>query len=225
MGKSKSDEREWPYNLFEALCGPVSDEKIQMLPEDFSASVEYVLLATLTSEQEVLVRQRYEQHMPDRKIAELYACTLGIARGKIRNALRELRHPRNYRILHYGIKGLREKETEDAAKNGYLKGYQDGYQDCKAEMTRRSEAEQKRYEKIKRELPETVREMGLPNRVYNCLRMAGIEKVEDLMNLTPSRLMSIEGMGNKTADDFFRFLQEKGFSLREDPPLVAYDGR
>lgn len=37
MGKSKSDEREWPYNLFEALCGPVSDEKIQMLPKDFSA--------------------------------------------------------------------------------------------------------------------------------------------------------------------------------------------
>lgn len=225
MSKSRKDEREWPYNLYEALCGAVSDEIIQKMPEDFIASLEYVLRTNLTQEQALLVRQRYEQRMPERKIAELYACTLGIARGKVRNALHELRCPRNYRILHYGIKGLHEKETEDAAKNGYLKGYQDGYQDCKAEMTRRSEAEQKRYEKIQRELPVAIREMYLPNRAYNSLRMAGIEKVEDLMNLTPLRLMSIEGVGKKTADDICRILQEKGFSLREDPPLVEYDGR
>ena len=225
MSKSRKEEREWPYNLYEALCGAVSDEEIPKMPEDFIASLEYVLRTNLTLEQALLVRQRYEQRIPDRKMAELYACTVGIVHGKVRSALQELRRPRNYRILYYGIKGLHEKETEDAAKNGYLKGYQDGYQDCKAEMTRRTEAEQKRYEKIKRELPVTIREMGLPNRAYNCLRMAGIVKVEDLMNLTPSRLMSIEGMGKKTADEICRFLQEKGFSLREDPPLVAYDGR
>lgn len=195
------------------------------MPKDFAASLEYVLRTNLTQEQALLVRQRYEQRIPDREMAELYACTVGIARGKVRSALHELRCPRNYRILHYGIKELHENETEDAAKNGYLKGYHDGYQDCKAELTRRSEAEQKRYEKIKRELPVTIREMYLPNRVYNCLRMAGIEKVEDLMNLTPSRLLSIEGMGKKTADNICRILQGKGFSLREDPPLVAYDGR
>ena len=225
MSKSKSDEREWPYNLFEAVCGPVSDEKIQMLPEDFPSSVEYVLRAKLTPEEAILIRQRYEQRATERQMAEWYECTIGIARGKVRKALQELRDPKNFRLLYYGIKGIHEKDVEKAAKNGYLKGYQDGYQDCKAELTRRSEAEQKRYEKIKRELPVTIREMYLPNRAYNCLRMAGIEKVEDLMNLTPSRLLSIEGMGKKTADDICRILQEKGFSLREDPPLVAYDGR
>lgn len=225
MGKSKSDEREWPYNLFEALCGPMSDEKIQMLPEDFSASVEYVLRSKLTPEEAMPVRRRFEQRMTERQMAELYECTIGIARGKVHKALQELRDPKNFRILYYGIKGLHTNEVEKAAKNGYLKGYQDGYQDCKAEMTRRSEAEQKRYEKIKRELPVTIQEMYLPNRAYNCLRLAGIEKMEDLMNLTPARLLSIEGMGKKTADDICRILQEKGFSLREDPPLVAYDGR
>ena len=225
MSKSRNEEREWPYNLYEALCGAVSDEEIQKLPVDVVASLEYVLRTNLTPEEAILIRQRYEQRIPDREMAELYSCSVGIARGMVRSALHELRCPRNYRILHHGIKGLHEKETEDAAKNGYLKGYQDGYQDCKAELTRRSEAEQKRYEKIKRELPVTIREMYLPNRAYNCLRMAGIEKVEDLMNLTPSRLLSIEGMGKKTADDICRILQEKGFSLREDPPLVAYDGR
>lgn len=225
MSKSQKDEREWPYNLFEALCGAVSDEKIQQMPEDFAASMEYILRTNLTPEQAVLVRQRYEQRMPERQMAELYECTVGIARGKVRSALQVLRNPKNFRILYYGIKGLHTKRVEEAAKNGYLQGYQDGYQDCKAEMTRRSEAEQKRYEKIKRELPVTIREMYLPNRAYNSLRMAGIEKVEDLMNLTPSRLLNIEGVGKKTADDICRILQEKGFSLREDPPLVTYDGR
>lgn len=225
MSKSKKDEREWPYNLYEALCGAVDDGKIEEMPEDFVASVEYVLHANLTTEQAVLIRQRYEQHMTERQMAELYACTVGIARGKVRSVLQKLRNFKNFRLIHYGMRGFHLKDNEEATKKAYMKGYQDGYQDCKAEMTRRSEAEQKRHEKIQRELPVTVREMYLPNRAYNSLRMAGIEKVEDLMNLTPSRLMSIEGVGKKTADDICRILQEKGFSLREDPPLVEYDGR
>ena len=104
MSKSRKDEREWPYNLYEALCGAASDEIIQKMPEDFIASLEYVLRTKLTPEEAVLVRRRFEQHMTERQMAELYECTIGIARGKVHKALQELRDPKNFRILYYGIK-------------------------------------------------------------------------------------------------------------------------
>ena len=64
----------------------------------------------------------------------------------------------------------------------------------------------------------TIEEMDLSVRSYNCLKRAGINTVEDLINKTEDEMMKVRNLGRKSLDEVLGKLQEVGLSLksRED---------
>jgi DNA-directed RNA polymerase subunit alpha len=60
----------------------------------------------------------------------------------------------------------------------------------------------------------TIEEMDLSVRSYNCLKRAGINTVEDLINKTEDEMMKVRNLGRKSLDDVLGKLQEIGLGLK-----------
>lgn len=56
-------------------------------------------------------------------------------------------------------------------------------------------------------------------RSYNCLKRAGINTVEELVNKTPEDMMKVRNLGRKSLEEVLQKLQEMGLSLRQTEEL------
>ena len=61
----------------------------------------------------------------------------------------------------------------------------------------------------------TIDELELSVRSYNCLKRAGIDTVEHLINKTPDDMMKVRNLGRKSLEEVLAKLKELGLSLRE----------
>jgi len=61
----------------------------------------------------------------------------------------------------------------------------------------------------------TVEELDLSVRSYNCLKRAGINSVEELIQRTEEDMMKVRNLGKKSLEEVRRKLAELGLSLRE----------
>jgi len=61
----------------------------------------------------------------------------------------------------------------------------------------------------------TVEELDLSVRSYNCLKRAGINTVEELIQKTEEDMMKVRNLGKKSLEEVRRKLAELGLSLRE----------
>ncbi|WP_314057882.1 DNA-directed RNA polymerase subunit alpha [Shuttleworthella satelles] len=64
-----------------------------------------------------------------------------------------------------------------------------------------------------------IDELELSVRSYNCLKRAGINTVEDLVNKTPEDMMKVRNLGRKSLEEVLQKLQEMGLSLRQTEEL------
>ncbi len=63
----------------------------------------------------------------------------------------------------------------------------------------------------------TIEELDLSVRSFNCLKRAGINTVEDLINKTEDDMMKVRNLGRKSIDEVVAKLNSLGFDLnRED---------
>ncbi len=62
----------------------------------------------------------------------------------------------------------------------------------------------------------TIEELDLPVRSFNCLKRAGINKVEDLINKSEEDMMKVRNLGKKSLDEVVAKLRSLGFDLRKD---------
>ncbi len=60
-----------------------------------------------------------------------------------------------------------------------------------------------------------IDELELSVRSYNCLKRAGINTVEELINKTPEDMMKVRNLGRKSLDEVLGKLKELGLSLNE----------
>ncbi|OOB78011.1 MAG: DNA-directed RNA polymerase subunit alpha [Epulopiscium sp. Nuni2H_MBin001] len=60
----------------------------------------------------------------------------------------------------------------------------------------------------------TIEELDLSVRSFNCLKRAGINTVEDLINKTEEEMMKVRNLGRKSLEEVFHKLRELGFELR-----------
>ena len=60
-----------------------------------------------------------------------------------------------------------------------------------------------------------IDELELSVRSYNCLKRAGINTVEELINKTPEDLMKVRNLGRKSLDEVLAKLKELGLSLND----------
>ncbi len=64
---------------------------------------------------------------------------------------------------------------------------------------------------LHRRLEMSTAEIGLTVRTTNCLEERGIFTVHDLLNTTPSDLLSISNFGEKTLEEVYKALESVGF--------------
>ncbi|MBQ2604561.1 MAG: DNA-directed RNA polymerase subunit alpha [Acutalibacteraceae bacterium] len=75
------------------------------------------------------------------------------------------------------------------------------------------EKDDKGKEKV---LEMTIEELDLSVRSFNCLKRAGINTVEDLINKSEEDMIKVRNLGRKSLDEVTNKLQALGFSLRSD---------
>ena len=59
----------------------------------------------------------------------------------------------------------------------------------------------------------TIEELELSVRSFNCLKRAGINTVDDLINKSPEDMMKVRNLGKKSFDEVKAKLQSLGFDL------------
>ena len=59
-------------------------------------------------------------------------------------------------------------------------------------------------------------DMDLSVRAFNCLKRAGINTVEDLINKSEDDMMKVRNLGRKSLEEVLAKLDSLGFSLTKD---------
>ena len=72
------------------------------------------------------------------------------------------------------------------------------------------EKDDKGKEKV---LEMTIEELDLSVRSFNCLKRAGINTVEDLINKSEEDMMKVRNLGRKSLEEVVAKLESLGFSL------------
>ena len=62
----------------------------------------------------------------------------------------------------------------------------------------------------------TIEELDLSVRSFNCLKRAGINTVEDLINKTEDDMMKVRNLGRKSLDEVVNKLASLGFTLQDE---------
>lgn len=75
------------------------------------------------------------------------------------------------------------------------------------------EKDEKGKEKV---LEMTIEELDLSVRSFNCLKRAGINTVEDLINRTTEDMMKVRNLGRKSLEEVEIKLQSLGFNLKKE---------
>lgn len=75
------------------------------------------------------------------------------------------------------------------------------------------EKEEEQKDKI---LEMTIEELDLSVRSYNCLKRAGINSVEELIQRNEEDMMKVRNLGKKSLEEVVNKLHELGLSLRDD---------
>ena len=86
----------------------------------------------------------------------------------------------------------------------------EGASEAQSIMAEKSENEK---EKV---LDLTIDELDLSVRSFNCLKRAGINTVEDLINKSEEDMMKVRNLGRKSLEEVIWKLAQLGYSLRKD---------
>ena len=62
----------------------------------------------------------------------------------------------------------------------------------------------------------TIEELDLSVRSFNCLKRAGIDTVEDLINRTEDDMIKVRNLGRKSLEEVIQKLSSLGLSLKKD---------
>ena len=74
-----------------------------------------------------------------------------------------------------------------------------------------------REETIKEKVLEmTIEELDMSVRSFNCLKRAGINTVEDLVNKSGDEMMKVRNLGRKSLEEVMAKLDSLGFTLTKD---------
>ena len=84
-------------------------------------------------------------------------------------------------------------------------------------MAKNTEIMVEREETIKEKVLEmTIEELDMSVRSFNCLKRAGIDTVEDLINRTEEEMMKVRNLGKKSLEEVIQKLHSLGLDLKKD---------
>lgn len=83
-----------------------------------------------------------------------------------------------------------------------------------SDEVRAAEILEKKEDSGKEKLLEmTIEELDLSVRAFNCLKRAGVNTVNDLIDKSPEEMMKVRNLGKKSLDEVIRKLRSLGFEL------------
>ena len=62
----------------------------------------------------------------------------------------------------------------------------------------------------------TIEELDLSVRSFNCLKRAGINTVDDLINKSEEEMMKVRNLGKKSLEEVISKLESLGFNLSKE---------
>ena len=62
----------------------------------------------------------------------------------------------------------------------------------------------------------TIEELDMSVRSFNCLKRAGIDTVEDLINRTEDDMMKVRNLGKKSLEEVIQKLHSLGLDLKKE---------
>lgn len=207
-------DKDWPYNLLEAI-GCESDDPIDHLSDEAELDV-VMCMSRLTDREKFVIRRRFF----DQKTLKEVATDIGTQGERARQieakALRKLRNPGTASgyILRYGVKAYIESRIEEKVQavlsireaeliNDYRK---------KAEELEEGKSAVERADKHAEIMAMTIQELDLSVRAYNCMVRARCETVSDIVSKysTFEEACKIRNFGRRSLEEVSNRLAKLG---------------
>ena len=177
----------WPRNIWSTILRKEVSEK--ELPEDWEQALKYIFEARLDAKKAEILRYYFQGGMTFQEIGDIYGLTLETIRQHASKAIRTMRHPSWRVFLIYGLeKGkavLAEERT--VAKRQRQDGRSVVAKDCRIET------------------------LDLSVRTFNCLKRAGINTVEQLVQCSDEDLARVRNLGTRSLQE----INDRLASIRE----------
>ncbi|MBE6964575.1 MAG: hypothetical protein E7441_00900 [Ruminococcaceae bacterium] len=130
-------------------------------------------------------------------------------------------------LRSYGYQGKHTLITEDKDRlkdmidniyclTTFIRGLAQRSDLVKKENEHKTVIQQPEIVKKENERFKQIEEMDFSVRTHNCLRRAGINTVEDLLNRTKSDLIKVRNLGQNSFEEVISKLNDMGFSLKPD---------
>jgi DNA-binding CsgD family transcriptional regulator len=207
----------YPFNLARDIFFGNKEEAVKIyIPSLFAA------LETLTErERDVLIR-RYCGKMTLRAIGDIHGVTPSRIRENEAKALRKMRHPS--RANTFKAVPLAEKLEQ---KSKYQRLNED-YERLREAYNRLKEDYEAYSNKLMNPniviptaeattlMQTPIAELELSVRSYNCLRRAGKDTLQDIVQMTEGELRGIRNLGGKSALEILSKVKEYGLQMRTE---------
>lgn len=179
----------YPLNLWSVVL----DRKVSFdaLPEDWAASLAYVL-RMLNPQQAELLQRYFEQGLSLDALGQIFGIAKASVRARMERVILTLRRPLYIKIFQLGVTkaAVLLPDEVNAAAPGCCPVY-------------------------KITLSSPVSELNLGMRVYYCLKRARLDTVGDVVGLSRKELLDIHGFGVRCLDELESQLSKHGFSLKQ----------
>lgn len=211
----------YPLNLLDAI---EEGHWRYPIPEDLNQSLSYVLAGMTEREYFVLYAYYYEG-----KFYGEIAKTVGVTRERIRQliekSLRKLRHPTRIEFLIYGVKGMIQRASIDAAQEAVSNRLErvlteiGDISHALHAITGRDEYSyiSKKCAGLNGSIP--LEKLNLSYRSYNGLKHAGIKNAEDITKLSKEDLMRIKNLGKKSVEEIIDTIHNLGLKLADEKSI------
>jgi hypothetical protein len=231
-GTLPPDAPKFPANLIEALTTYGTRHREETEPDNPLELMEPVTVATalaimeagrLTEREHGVICLRFIQNMTYYDVGEVY----GVTRERIRQvemrALRKMLRPTCKRIMQKGFYRWAMEEIEaqadQRAAEAVAKFKRDWMEEHEAEQFR---AEQEKEADLReRVLNQSIDELDLSVRSYNCLKRANVNTVRDLTERTEESMYCVRNLGRRSLEEIRDKLASLGLAFADRPKKHA----
>ena len=121
-------------------------------------------------------------------------------------------------IVNNGVRNI----VRDFFVSGYTYGYNDVLNIIRDQMAAEELAKGVQEDATVSEKDTKLYELGFSGRVLNCLKSANIKTLGDLLRVSASSLLKIEGFGKKSLDEIREFYEKHGYGFGSE--RLEYNG-
>lgn len=211
------------FSWQDALMYAVTEDKNTVATSDFDEAWDYVK-TTLTDREAKVLEYRFKESMTLEEIANIFNVNKEVIRQNEKKALRKLRHPKRAKILLYGTKYIDalksynksiEEQRLQEMNDAVAKEISGRFNSVASEMNFDDDTIKGLIveEAIKRSVSINydIEDLGLSVRTYNCLKRAGLNTLDDVLNYSDSKgLYEIRNLGLNSFYDLKRAVKNIG---------------